>query len=625
MKKQLVAILLSVAMASAGLSVPVNANGATATDNVSTERAASAGNIDWGSSNSTLPADVATPKSGCMFLGVRGSYVADMQNALNRVNEIRKEACEEGIKDPRDESKSRNLTPSDYVPIKWSSDLEYIARIRAAEASTYISHTRLNGERCFTVKSPNGVTSCGEILAWNWSHEFIPGIDQWYEEKADWVGNTGGVTGHYTQMIDPSNKYIGLATFVNPTAKYPTTTSGEFCSFGTLDESSGPAIDNCVQTVEVETAKVTASISGVAKSLKAGSSTQAKFVISGFDNGEFEPLGEVKWTSSAPKTATVDQNGNITAVHEGTAKITVKNEDLTATSSVQVTGHPNTKLQNAKEASCREEGYTGDLICTDCGETIESGKTIPKSEHSWDAGQITKKPTCEEPGEKTYICSKCNETKTEAIKATGHKYGDWKTISEADVFAPKKQTRTCDACGKSEEQTVGSKLPCTMKVSMTSMPLQIKQKTTVLKVTNLAKGDSVASWKSSNSKIVTVKGKASGSSTVTAGKKTGKAKITITLKSGLKRSVSVSVQKSPVKATKITGISKTLKLRKGKKTTLRPQLAPLTCIEKVTYKSSNTKIAAVSSKGIVTAKKKGTAVITVKAGKKAVKCKIVVK
>lgn len=178
MKKQLVAILLSVAMVSAGFSVPVNANESAATGNASTERAASAENIDWGSSNSTLPADVTIPKSGCMFLGVRGSYVADMQNALNRVNEIRKEACEEGIKDPRDESKSRNLTPSDYVPIKWSSDLEYIARIRAAEASTYISHTRLNGERCFTVKSPNGVTSCGEILAWNWSHGFIDGINQ---------------------------------------------------------------------------------------------------------------------------------------------------------------------------------------------------------------------------------------------------------------------------------------------------------------------------------------------------------------------------------------------------------------------------------------------------------------
>ena len=101
------------------------------------------GNINWGSSNSTLPTDVTTVKTGRMFLGIKGSYITDMQNALNRINAIRKEACEEGIKDPRNES--RNLTSSDYVPIKWSSDLEYIARIRAAEASVYRQHIRLNG------------------------------------------------------------------------------------------------------------------------------------------------------------------------------------------------------------------------------------------------------------------------------------------------------------------------------------------------------------------------------------------------------------------------------------------------------------------------------------------------
>ena len=67
-----------------------------------------------------------------MFLGIKGSYITDMQNALNRINAIRKEACDEGIKDPRNES--RNLTSSDYVTIKWSSDLDYIARIRAADA-----------------------------------------------------------------------------------------------------------------------------------------------------------------------------------------------------------------------------------------------------------------------------------------------------------------------------------------------------------------------------------------------------------------------------------------------------------------------------------------------------------
>ena len=65
----------------------------------------------------------------------------------------------------------------------------------------------------------------------------------------------------------------------------------------------------------------------------------------------------------------------------------------------------------------------------------------------------------------------------------------------------------------------------------------MKQKTKVLKVTGLADGDSIVSWKSSNTKIVKVSGKSNGTSTVTAGKKTGKARITITLKSGLKKNI----------------------------------------------------------------------------------------
>ncbi len=62
------------------------------------------------------------------------------------------------------------LTMADYVPIRWSSDLEYIARIRAAEASVTMAHTRTNGASCFEIQSPNGIRSYGEILAWNWSN-----------------------------------------------------------------------------------------------------------------------------------------------------------------------------------------------------------------------------------------------------------------------------------------------------------------------------------------------------------------------------------------------------------------------------------------------------------------------
>ena len=164
-----------------------------------------------------------------------------------------------------------------------------------------------------------------------------------------------------------------------------------------------------------------------------------------------------------------------------------------------------------------------------------------------------------------------------------------------------------------------------MTVSVSSFPLKMKQKTKVLKVTGLADGDSIVSWKSSNTKIVKVSGKSNGTSTVTAGKKTGKARITITLKSGLKKVITVSVQKNTVKTKKISGVSKNLKLKRKQKATLHPVIAPLTSIQKITYKSSNTKIATVNSKGQITAKKKGTTVITVKSGNKTTKCKVTVK
>ena len=56
-----------------------------------------------------------------------------------------------------------------------------------------------------------------------------------------------------------------------------------------------------------------------------------------------------------------------------------------------------------------------------------------------------------------------------------------------------------------------------------------------------------------------------------------------------------------------------------------PELEPITCVQKAVYTSSNKKIATVSSKGVIKAKKKGKATITVKVGKKKVKCKVTVK
>ena len=82
--------------------------------------------------------------------------------------------------------------------------------------------------------------------------------------------------------------------------------------------------------------------------------------------------------------------------------------------------HENTELRGAKEATCTTTGYTGDTYCKDCNEKIADGEVIPALGHTWDNGVITTAPTCENAGVKTFTCTRCNETKTEAISATGH-------------------------------------------------------------------------------------------------------------------------------------------------------------------------------------------------------------
>lgn len=77
------------------------------------------------------------------------------------------------------------------------------------------------------------------------------------------------------------------------------------------------------------------------------------------------------------------------------------------------------------------------------------------------------------------------------------------------------------------------------------------------------------------------------------------------------------------KTTKIT--CKAVKVKKGKKVTLKPKVTPDYSDDPITFESANPKIATVSSKGVVTGKKKEKTTIAVKSGKKSVKVKVTVK
>lgn len=244
--------------------------------------------------------------------------------------------------------------------------------------------------------------------------------------------------------------------------------------------------------------------------------------------------------------------------------------------------------------------------------------------HTWDEGKITKASTCTKKGTKTFTCTVCGKTRNQEVSVVAHKFTTWKTTTAATALASAKQTHKCSTCGKTETRNYGNKLKPSIKVNISSILLKTSQKTTLLRVSGLAKGDSIVSWKSSNTNIAKVYGRSNGTCTIQAGTRSGKAIITIALRSGLKKNITVTVQKTTVKTTKITGVATSLKLKRNQKATLKPVLQPLTSGEKITYKSSNTKIAIVNSKGQITARSKGTATITVTSGRKSVRCKVIV-
>jgi hypothetical protein len=154
--------------------------------------------------------------------------------------------------------------------------------------------------------------------------------------------------------------------------------------------------------------------------------------------------------------------------------------------------------------------------------------------------------------------------------------------------------------------------------------LQVGQSTSKIQASGLGKGDSIVSWKSSSSSVVSVTKKGKLGATLKA-KKAGTAKITVKLKSGTTKTFKVTVKKTKVKTKYLSGIPSSLTLKKGKKTAISVVKVPFTSQEKVTYTSSNEKIVTVSSKGVVTAQKKGTAYITVQSGSYKKKCKVTVK
>ena len=303
-------------------------------------------------SSSGFPEVEITCKQNNIIVGISGAYVTETaETILNRLNAIRLEACKEGVIDPWT---NKALTEADYRPLKWSSDLEAIARLRAAEASVRLEHTRPNGERCFTAVTTNGEQSWGENLAWNYD-SLMKGIEQWYSEKSDWVNKTGEVTGHYESIISSRYHYVAVGAFkLEKGAIYPVSIAQEFSDNPFMDSQKSNMTSNCVQDMEIVASAVSKLEFNTKSPLRIEAGNSFPLVLNatvGFEayGNKTATTGPVReggiWSSSDNTIASVDTNGTITAIKGGTTTIRVSVGTLSTEITVEVFNEGENPLQ----------------------------------------------------------------------------------------------------------------------------------------------------------------------------------------------------------------------------------------------------------------------------------------
>lgn len=274
---------------------------------------------------------------------------------------------------------------------------------------------------------------------------------------------------------------------------------------------------------------------------------------------------EVKFASSDSGIVSVDANGNIKALRPGNAVITAQADDGKVSASVNVTvkGKPVVKAQSISLNQTSRTIYKGQSFKVTA--TVSPSDTANKAV-SWSSSRP----------------SVASVSKTGTVKAL-----------KAGTTTIKATAQDGSNISKSIRVTVKNK---TVKVNISKVSLY-KGKSYTLKVTT----DPVvkATFKSSNPRIavISAKGKITG-------KRAGSCKIYVTA-NGVKKTVAVTVKNQ-----RLTVSKSSVTLRARKSYTLKATTAPY---GRIAYKSSNTKIAVVSSKGKITARRRGTCKITVSA------------
>lgn len=291
----------------------------------------------------------------------------------------------------------------------------------------------------------------------------------------------------------------------------------------------------------------------------------------------------------------------------------------------KATGHvPGSKATCTKEQTCT---VCGAVLASKIPHTPGPKATCEDDQICVECGTVIKKALGHNPGKsaactEAQYCTRCGKVLAEP---TGHNWSEWKEEKAATYYSSSEIVRRCSKCGE-KEMRYGDAVRPTGKANYKNVVLQKGKSTTAVKITGMVNGDYLKSVVPKNKKLAKVTAvKQNGSFKITALKKTGKTVVTATLASGVTVDINLTVQSKAVKTTKLSVNKSTVNLTKGGTFTIKATKTPFNSKDTVKFSSSNKKVATVSSKGKIVAKKNGTAYITVKAGNVSKKVKVVVK
>ena len=384
------------------------------------------------------PWDAVAQRNGFVTLAIRGSYDATAAQALlDRINAIRAEAAQEGL--------TIDGEPVSGTPLIWSTDLERVAQIRAAEASFSFSHERPNGTS--TVYNKEGNAFCMEVLDENlaWYPSAEEALESWYAEKDAYLAYLAGDPSatnfsRYATLISNDYAYVGLGCFtlddiyetspadsivapvpevdvlpvsadgageegpkivpgtggVSGTAAESTTALVALFSATPEAEGAAPALPDgpAVQQIDVLASEyLSGAIEGEPLVYIGGTTQLSAQVWSGQNvhgvqnvvQGNVANGMTLLWQSSNPEVATVDENGLVSGIAPGSVTITLSCENvLLATLEMAVEVAPPTIVGVTAPATVTTPSGTAPELPASVAVSM-SDETTTEAPVTWDA------------------------------------------------------------------------------------------------------------------------------------------------------------------------------------------------------------------------------------------------